>query len=143
MRNHNTIYALMMGLLLLFAGCATPPRTPVQEQVSKPAITVQQVSKPAITVLGEWKEYWGTPDVTYNDLYRVTQTSGGNVKVQILNRNQKIYDEQLEGMILTFTQHTDTFVVRYSLTLQQDGRWMVGTARTPKQVVNVKWEKAK
>jgi hypothetical protein len=128
----NKIYALMIGLLL-FAGCATPPRTPVQEQVSKPAITD----------LGEWKEYWETPDVSDNDLYRVTQSSGGNVKVQILSRNRKIYNEQLESMVLTFTQYTDTFVVQYSLTLHQDGRWMVGTATTPKKVVNVTWEKTK
>lgn len=135
MRNHNAIWTLLAGLLLL-AGCATAPRAPVQEQASKPTITV----------LGEWKEYWGTPgqtDVTYHDLYRVTQTVTGNVKVQILNRNQKTYDEQLDGTMLTFTQHTDTYVVRYSLTLQRDGRWMVGTATTPKKVVSVKWEKTK
>ena len=125
-----------MAGLLLFAGCATAPRIPIREEVSKPAITV----------IGEWKEYWGTTgqtDVTYHDPYRVSRTSGGDVKVQILGRDQKIFNERLEGTVLTFTQKTDTFIVQYSLTLQQDGGWMIGTATTPEQVVKVKWEKTK
>jgi len=133
MRKYDAIWALAVAVLL-FGGCATTLTTPVQAQSSIPAVSV----------FGEWKEHWGTPgqtDVTYNDLYRVTQTSGGNVKVQILNRNQKIYGEHLNGTVLTFSQRTDTLVVEYSLTLRQDGRWMVGTATTPKKAVDIKWEK--
>ena len=121
MRSHNTVWTLLLGVLLL-ADCTTAPSTPVQEYVSKPAITV----------LGEWKEHWGTTgqtDVTYHDMYRVAQTSGGNLKVQILSRNQKIYDEQLDGTMITFTQNTDRYVVKYALTLQQDGKWMVEIGR--------------
>ena len=132
MKNYNAVLLLLVGLLLL-AGCRT-------------ASTQDQLARPAITVLGEWKEHWGTPgqtDVTYHDRYRVTQTRDGNVKVQILSRNQRIYDEKLDGTLLTFTQRTDAFVVKYSLTLQQDGSWMVGTATTPQKVVKVKWERTK
>lgn len=96
------------------------------------------------TVVGEWKEHWGTPgqtDVTYHDQYRVTRASDDKVTVEILNRKQTIEDEQLKQRTLTFTQHTDTYVVKYSLTLQQDGKWMNGTATTPEKVVNVKWER--
>jgi hypothetical protein len=122
----HTVQALALGVLLLGGGA-----TPVQAQFSKPAVSV----------VGEWKDHWGAPGtLKYNDLYRVTQTSTGKLKVQILNRKQEIFDEQLNGTVLTFSQRTD-FVVQYSLTLQQDGRWMVGTATMPKKVFDVRWEK--
>jgi len=133
----KTLMALVITFLSLTTYATAQPAT------AKPADGQKQVFK---TVITEWKEYWGTPgetNVTYHDQYRITQTSGGNVKVEILNRNQKTSNERLEGNVLTFTQHTDTFVVQYSLTLQPDGKWMVGTATTPKKVVNVKWEKTK
>jgi hypothetical protein len=135
MRSHTTIWTLLVSVVLL-AGCAFAPRTPVQEQLLKPTVTV----------LGEWKEHWGNPlhtDVKYFEQYRITQASGRNVKVQVLNRDQKIDDEQFNGTVLTFSHHTDAYVVKYSLTLQQDGRWLIGTATTPKKVVDVKWEKMK
>jgi len=99
-----------------------------------------------VSVVGEWKEYWGTPgqtDVTYHDQYRVSQADDTTIKVTILNRNQLITEERLEKNTLTFTQRTDAYIVRYSLTLQPDNKWMVGTATTPKQVVDVKWERTK
>ncbi len=135
MRRRYLIHALLAGLLLL-AGCARTARAPVQESAQRPAVTVA----------GEWKEHWGSPgqtDVTYHDLYRVAGANDGSIKVQILGRDQTIYDEHLEGMVLTFTQHTDTYVVHYALTLQQDGQWMAGTATTPKSVVNIRWERTK
>jgi hypothetical protein len=98
------------------------------------------------SVLGEWQEYWGTPgetDVTYHDQYSVTQADDTAIKVTILNRKQLIINERVENNTLTFTQHTDNYVVRYSLTLQPDNKWMVGTATTPYKVVNVKWERTK
>ena len=136
MRKHYTIFALCVGIMYLLSCAPTP--SPAQSQ--------EAVSKPAITVLGEWKEYWGTPgetDVTYHDQYRVTQASNGDVKVEILNRDQKIYDEELNGKLLTFTQRTDAYIVKYSLTLQKDGGWMIGTATTPQKSFDVKWERTK
>lgn len=128
-------------IALAAASLALAAFTTAQPAATEPAKGQSEVSKPVIT---EWKEYWGTPgetNVTYHDQYRITQTSGGTVKVEILNRNQKTSNERLEGNVFTFTQHTDAYVVQYSLTLQQDGKWMVGTATTPKKVVNVKWER--
>ncbi|MBM4311583.1 MAG: hypothetical protein FJ119_11660 [Deltaproteobacteria bacterium] len=96
--------------------------------------------------VGEWSEHWGTPgqtDVTYHDQYKVRQEDNGAVKVTILNRKQLIKDERVEKDTLTFTQHTDRYVVKYSLTLQPDNKWMIGTATTPKEVVPVKWERTK
>jgi len=98
------------------------------------------------SVCGEWKEHWGTPgqtDVTYNDGYRITRTTDGKVKVVITTRNQAIWDERLDQDLLTFTQRTDAYVVKYSLRLQSDGEWMLGTATTPYKVVSVKWERTK
>ncbi len=100
----------------------------------------------ALTVLGEWREHWGTPGqttVTYHDLYRVYQASDGSIKVQIINRNQKISSENLNGSLLAFTQQTDAYTVRYLLNLQQDGKWLAGTATTPNGTYNVKWERTR
>ncbi|MGA9115712.1 MAG: hypothetical protein WB626_02945 [Bacteroidota bacterium] len=97
------------------------------------------------TVAGEWKEHWGTPgqtDVTYNDRYRVT-LAGSTVDVRILEKDQRIFDERLEGNVLMFSQRTDAWVVRYELTLQPDGRWLSGTATTPEKIVPVKWERVR
>jgi len=98
----------------------------------------------AVSVLGEWKEHWGTPgetDVTYSDQYKISPADDSKVKVAILNRKQVIENEHLEGSTLTFTQHTDMYIVKYSLTLQPDNKWMIGTATTPDKVVKVKWER--
>ena len=124
---------LLMSLLLIAVG-ATTSRAADQDRVSKPAVTVA----------GVWSENWGTPgktDVTYHDRYQVTQTMDGAVKVQILNRNQRIFDERFDGTVLTFKQRTDAFIVHYSLTLQQDGMSMVGTAVTPKKGYKIVWER--
>ena len=122
-------------------------KEPAMKIAEEPAVKNTGVPKQAsLSGVTEWKEHWGAPgktDVTYHDAYRVTQTGEGKVKVEILNRNQRTFDERLEGRSLTFTQHTDTFVVKYSLALESDGQWLVGTARTPNEVVEVKWEKTK
>jgi len=98
------------------------------------------------SAVGEWKEHWGTPgqtDVTYHDRYKVTRTTGSKLKVAIVSRKQRIWEERFVDGLLTFTQHTDTYVVKYSLKLRPDGKWLVGTATTPKKVVPVKWERLK
>lgn len=99
-----------------------------------------------VSLLGEWREHWGTPgptDVTYYDQYTVSRADDKTIKVTILNRKQLITNERFEKNILTFTQYTDAYVVKYSLTLQPDNKWMIGTATTPKKVVDVKWERTK
>jgi hypothetical protein len=96
--------------------------------------------------VGEWSEHWnpsGQTDVTYHDHYKVSQEDNGTIKVTILNRKQLIKDEHIEKDTLTFTQHTDRYVVKYSLTIQPGNKWMIGTAITPKKVVPVKWERIK
>ena len=96
--------------------------------------------------VGEWSEHWnpsGQTDVTYHDQYMVSREDNGAIKVKILNRKQLIEDEHIEKNTLTFTQHTDRYVVKYSLTIQPSNKWMVGTAITPKKVVPVKWERIK
>lgn len=94
--------------------------------------------------LGDWSEHWGTPgktDVTYHDQYRISRDDSGGVKVTILNRDQLIKDARIENNTLKFTQRTDTYIIRYSLTLRPDKKWLVGTVVTPKKVVNVKWKR--
>jgi len=115
---------------LLLAACETPSRAPVQEQAFGPASAV----------LGEWKEYWETPDVKNHDLYRIIRSGSNGVKVQILDRDPETVEAHLDGRVLTFTQQM-SFAVRYALTLQKDGGWLIGTATTPDGVVKVKWEK--
>ena len=97
----------------------------------------------ATTVAGEWKEYWGTTgqtDVTYNDHYRVSiDTDGGGV-VERVGKETTIDAVELKTNGITFTQHT-AFPVKYALSLQSDNKWLVGTATTPKKVVNIRWER--
>jgi hypothetical protein len=98
----------------------------------------------AASFRGKWKEYWGTPgqtDVTYHDLYRVDQSDDMKIKVTVLSRKQWIHDESIDQSTLTFTQHTDYYMVKYSLTMQPGNQWMIGTATTPKKIFPVKWER--
>lgn len=97
-------------------------------------------------ITGDWKEYWGTPgktDVTYHDRYRISRTSSSAYEVKILNRKQRIYGEHYDGRTLRFSQRTNAFVVKYSLSLRKDGRWLIGTATTPKKTVDIKWQRIK
>lgn len=115
-----------------------------------PAPTAQQPAAEPLrindSIVGEWKEYWGIPgetDVTYNDQYGIVRTPDGKLKVSILNRNQSIWDERMDGGILTFKQRTDAFIVAYELKLQSDGKWLIGTATTPYKTVPIRWERLK
>ena len=121
-----TAYALIGFIAVCYSLSFAADRTNRQSEV---------VSSGA-SVFWEWKEHWGTPgqtNVTYHDQYRVTRTSDNRVKVEILNRRQKTENEQLKQNLLIFTQHTDTYVVKYSLTLQQDGKWMSEPLQLPRR----------
>ncbi len=135
MKIHRTLQTLLVAALVL--ACWAP---------ASGAASKDQEAKAEATAAGEWKEYWGTPgetDVTYHDQYRVTVAADGGVKVVIINRDQKIFEERLTGSLLTFKQRTDAFVVEYSLALNPDGSWLIGTATTPVKTYGVKWERTK
>ncbi len=153
----HTAFAVRYSLTLnpngqWMSGSATTPAKVVpiiwertKEEVEPPVAPFSGDSSLSL-FLGDWSEHWGIPgqtDVTYHDQYRISQREGRLLKVQILNRNQVIENERLENGQLTFTQHTDAFLVRYSLTPQADGRWLVGTATTPNKVEQVKWERVR
>lgn len=98
------------------------------------------VSNQGISVVGKWQgeEYWGT---RMPGQYRVTWTKGV-INVELLNRNEKIDDIWLDQNVLTFTQHTSSGWIKYSLKLQQDGNWMIGTAKTPERIWgDIKWKR--
>jgi uncharacterized protein YegP (UPF0339 family) len=131
-----------MGLIIAGMSCSLA-LSAAQEGRSKES-GEPQAPKATATFAGDWSETWGTPgqtDVTYHDHYRISQAGDGTFRVTILNRNQRITDERVENNTITFTQKTDAFLVKYSLALQPDGQWLIGTATTPKQVVNVKWQR--
>ena len=155
--HHTDSYAVKYALTLQpdgqwLVGTATTPvkSYPIKwEKIKSESDVVPAPMAPSssiVSVLGEWKEHWGVPgrtDVTYNDEYRVTRSSDGTIKVETLNRNQLIDDVRLDQRLLTFTQHSDAFLVKYSLTLHSDGQWMIGTATTPVKAVPVIWERIK
>ena len=97
------------------------------------------------TVAGDWKEYWGNSGqtvLTYNDHYRVNIAANGHGSIEILGRNQTIDAFEIKENGITFTQHT-ALAVKYALSLQPDDNWMIGTATTPTEVVNIRWERIK
>jgi len=95
------------------------------------------------SIVGVWSETWspGEPtDVDYHDEYAVGLNAEEQPKVLILWRNQTIEKERLDEGVLTFTLHT-SFPVKYSLSLANEGKSMIGTATTPKKTVRVIWKR--
>jgi len=95
-------------------------------------------------LFGNWREHWGIPghtDVTYNDRYRVSRGSGGQVQVEITSRDQRIWDIEVRDGILSFKQRTDTLTVQYRLHLPGKERWMIGSATTPRGSYPIIWAK--
>ena len=97
------------------------------------------------TIFGEWQETWdpGQPtDVTIHDQYRIRAgIEPGSVEVVIQNRNQLIEQVRLTDGELTFSQHTDNFVVRYALRLGDNENVLNGTATTPARAYPVRWDR--
>ncbi len=142
MKIMRTLAALCTSLMLLTA-CSSSKPPP---------------SKPSI--VGEWKEYWGNPDISYHDRYRITLTADG---VDVTTRNDpdieapsgdlagldvasayssaNIRDARFDGRRLTLIQRT-SFDVHYDLVLQPDGQELVGSVTTPDETVpNTRWVK--
>lgn len=96
-------------------------------------------------LFGEWREIWdpGQPtDVTIHDEYRIRPGAApGEVEVIIQNRSQLIEKVQLADGVLTFSQHTDSFVVDYRLEQGNDANTLNGTATTPARAYPVRWER--
>ncbi|MFO0868184.1 MAG: hypothetical protein U0935_04490 [Pirellulales bacterium] len=127
----------LSALLACLAGAQGVAAVAIEDEVPRVSPT---------SFVGQWREHWGIPgetDVTYHDQYRVSQDESGAIQVIILDRKQTIKDVRVDRDTLTFTQHTDRYVVKYSLTIRPDHKWLIGTATTPKKVVPVKWERTK
>jgi len=133
MKKHGMIHAFLEAFLAVsLLACASAEGAPPPPQKSLPFCPI----------IGDWSEQWGTPgetDVTYHDQYRITQTADGGVNVQILHKNQSIFNVRFENNLLTFSQKTDAFVVKYALTLHQSYNLLSGTATTPKKAYDIKW----
>lgn len=150
---------LLFGSALLFGACspaasldvedpsalptATATATVAEAPSSTPTTDEDDAPAPRGSVYGEWVETWGAPgeetDVTYHDEYRVSNV-GGEVQVAIENRDQEIEKADVNGNVLTFTQHT-SFALHYRLTLQANGNVMKGTVRTPEKTVSITWNR--
>ncbi len=145
MKIYNSIRLVALALLVA-AGLAVNTDALAQEGTKNPSLNQEAKASSATTLVGEWREFWNPgkqTDVTYHDRYKITTASSGAVEVRIISRSQRISSERVEGATLSFTQQTDTLTVEYSLTLQPDGNWLVGTAKTPKELVPVKWERVR
>ena len=58
----------------------------------------------------------------------------------MLSRNQTIFDEKIDGRTISLTLQT-SFLVKYTLTLREDGSALDGTAETPNKTVKIRWER--
>jgi len=96
---------------------------------------------------GKWKEYWnpdGDTDVIYHDQYDVTiyknkinitiRDESGNL------RDDKISDVKFNNGKLSFSLFT-SFNVKYVLKIDDTGKWLQGSAVTPKDTYLIKWER--
>jgi len=107
----------------------------------EPATAAAQQERSPFT--GVWKEFWSPDtetDVKYNDEMAVGLDAVGRPKVLMLSRNQTIFDEKIDGQIITFNLQT-SFLVKYTLTLREDGSALDGTAETPTKTVKIRWER--
>jgi hypothetical protein len=144
--NRKTIVFRLFGIILLLGFAVFPVQSKEKTATGKGTGTGNEAAPSPVlgsSIYGEWKEYWGIPgltDVTYHDRYRITPTADGGVDVEIISRDQPVYDENFDGRKLTFTQRSDSYILHYSFVLSQDG-WLVGTVETPEKTEIVKWEK--
>jgi hypothetical protein len=92
---------------------------------------------------GVWKEFWSPDtetDVKYHDEAAIGVDAVGRAKVLMLSRDQTFFDEKIDGRTISFTLQT-SFLVKYKLTLNEDGSVLEGEAETPNKNVNIRWER--
>lgn len=135
----------MKPVLLALAGLLLTLALPDAGGAASPRDKDRPIELATNAMFGEWREIWdpGQPtDVTVHDQYRIRAgVEPGSVEVVIQNRNQLIEQVRLEDGELTFSQHTDNFVVRYALKLGDNANVLTGTATTPARPYPVRWER--
>lgn len=127
------IFSTFLVLSVVFSACRT-----------------LSIKKDYQKLTGSWKEEWGTEDVKYNDVYRITPAGNNQLIITCENRPEYIIDKvHYDGKVLRLQveirdekYRTGSAFVRYELKLMSSPPVLIGTAiNHQNKTIPVKWMK--